>query len=113
VIQESRRCFQEENNKYPDIQGQYMTPVMRSSTIVPGSLLISTVATVSTSVLVMEHILNICGFPIDSTMVEIFNQEGWTGIDFITMLTMREVDGLLSTNSNGSYKTKPTNLHLF
>jgi hypothetical protein len=51
-----------------------MTPVTRSSTLVPGSLSIATMATASTSGLVKEHIINICGFPDDSTMMEIFNQ---------------------------------------
>jgi hypothetical protein len=41
-------------------------------------------------------------FPDDSTMVEIFKQEGWTKIADIAMLTMQEADGLLSTNSDGS-----------
>jgi hypothetical protein len=45
-------------------------------------------------------------------MVEIFKQEGWTEIADIAMLTMQEADGLLSTNSDGSYKAKPMNLHL-
>jgi hypothetical protein len=45
-------------------------------------------------------------------MVEIFKQEGWTEVADIAMLTMKEADGLLSTNSDGSYKVKPMNLHL-
>jgi hypothetical protein len=58
---------------------------------------------------VTEHIINICGFPDDS---EIFQQEGWTEIADIAMLTMQEADGLLSTNSDVSHKAKPMNLHL-
>jgi hypothetical protein len=65
-----------------------MTAVTRSSTLVLGSLLIATMATVSMSVSVTEHTINICGFPDDLTMVEIFNQEGWTDIVDIAMLTM-------------------------
>jgi hypothetical protein len=45
-------------------------------------------------------------------MVEIFKQEGWKEIADIAMLTMQEADGLLSTNTDGSYKAKPMNLHL-
>jgi hypothetical protein len=44
--------------------------------------------------------------------VEIIIKEGWTDIDDIAMLTMQEVDSLLSTNSYGSYKAKTMNLHL-
>jgi hypothetical protein len=69
-------------------------------------------ATWSTSISVTEQIVNICGFPDDSTMVVIFKQEGWTEIADIAMLTMQEADDLLSTNSDGSYKSKPMNLHL-
>jgi hypothetical protein len=68
--------------------------------------------TEGTSVLVMEYIINICGFPDDSTMVEILKQEGCTEFADIAMLTMQEVDGLLSTNSDGSCKAKSMNLHL-
>jgi hypothetical protein len=52
----------------------------------------------NTSVSVTEHIINIiniCGFPDDSTMVEIFKQDGWTKIADIAILTMHEADGLL------------------
>jgi hypothetical protein len=45
-------------------------------------------------------------------MVEIFKQEVWAEITNIAMLTMQEADGPLSTNSDGSYKAKPMNLHL-
>jgi hypothetical protein len=86
-----------------------MPLVMRSST---RSSSIDTMATGSMSVSVTEHIINICGFPDDSTMLEIFKQEGWTKIADIAMLTMQEVDGLLSTNIDGSYKAKPMNLQL-
>jgi hypothetical protein len=89
-----------------------ITPMTQSSTLVPGSLSSATMSTVSTSILVTEHIINICGFPENLTMVELFKQEGCTKIADIAMLTMQEVDGLLSTNSNGSYKAKPMNLHL-
>jgi hypothetical protein len=63
-------------------------------------------------VTVIDHIVDICAFPDDSTMVEIFPQEGWTNIADITMLTMREADGLHSTFNDGSNKAKPMNFHL-
>jgi hypothetical protein len=69
-------------------------------------------ATGSTSISVTEHIINICGFPDNSTMVEVIKQEGCTEIVDIAMITMQEADGLLSTKSDGSYKAKPMNLHL-
>ena len=81
-----------------------MAPATRSSTLVPGSSSVATMATVNTSISVTEHIINICGFPDDSTMAEIFNQEGWIDIADIAMLTMQEADSLHSTNSDGSYK---------
>jgi hypothetical protein len=43
-----------------------MTPVTQYSILVPGRLLIAT--------------MDICGFTEYSTMVEIFEQEGWTNI---------------------------------
>jgi hypothetical protein len=52
-------------------------------------------ATVSMSVSVTEHIINICGFQDNWTMVEIFNQEDWNNITDIAMLTMQEADSLL------------------
>jgi hypothetical protein len=42
----------------------------------------------------MDHILNICGFPDYSTIVGIFQQEGWSDIADIAMITMQEADGL-------------------
>jgi hypothetical protein len=69
-------------------------------------------ATGSTSISVTEHIIKICGILDNLTMVEIFKQEVWTEIADIAMLTMQEADGLLATNSDGSYKAKPMNLHL-
>jgi hypothetical protein len=73
----------------------------------------STTMAVSSSLLsVMEHIINTCGFPDDSTMVEVFRQEGWTGIADITMITMAEADGLFVANSDGSYKAKPMMFHI-
>jgi hypothetical protein len=93
------------------IYKDWMLPVTRSS-LVRGSSSIATMATGSTSVLVTEHIINIFGFLDNSTMVEIFKQEGWTQVADIAMLTMQEADGLLSTNSDGRYNAKPMNLHL-
>jgi hypothetical protein len=60
----------------------------------------------------MDHIINICGFPVDSTIVGIFKWEGWSDIADIAMITMQEADWLQLTNIDGSYKPKPMTFHL-
>jgi hypothetical protein len=94
VIHKSRRRSQEENNQELYIK-DWMPPVTRSSTLVPGSIAI--MATRSMLILVTEHIISICGFPDDLTMVEILKQEGWTKTAEIAMHTMQEADSFLST----------------
>jgi hypothetical protein len=85
-----------------DTKKKVKAPVTRSTTMPVSSSLLT----------VMEHIINICGFPDDSTMVEIFRQEGWTDIADIAMITMAEADGLFAANSYGSYKAKPMTFHI-
>jgi hypothetical protein len=85
-----------------DTKKKAKAPVTRSTTMAVSSSLLT----------VMEHIINICGFPDDSTMVEVFRQEGWTDIADIAIITMAEADGLFAANSDGSYKAKPMTFHI-
>jgi hypothetical protein len=41
---------------------------------------------------VINHIINICGFPDDSTMVEYINEQQWTELADVAMTTFAEVD---------------------
>jgi hypothetical protein len=61
---------------------------------------------------VIKHIIDICGFPSDSTMVEVFQNEGWTDIADVAMVTFKDVDEFKTVNRDGSYKAKPLNYHL-
>ena len=61
---------------------------------------------------IIEHIVDICGFPSDSTMKEIIVQEGWTDLTDVTTLTLDDVSNLTLYNADGSYAAKPLAHHV-
>jgi hypothetical protein len=66
----------------------------------------------ATSRTVIDHIIGLCGFPDDSTMVEYIRSEGWTEVADVVMISLKEVDEFKTTNDDGSYRAKPLTFHL-
>jgi hypothetical protein len=61
---------------------------------------------------VINHIIDICGFPDDSTLVEYINEQQWTELADVIMITIAEVDEFKLVNKDGSYKAKPMLHHI-
>jgi hypothetical protein len=61
---------------------------------------------------IIDHIIDICGFPDDSTMTEYIREQGWRELSDVVMITLDEVADFKLVNDDGSYKAKPLNHHL-
>ena len=61
---------------------------------------------------VIDHIINLCGFPDDSTMVEFIQREGWNELSDVTTLSLEDVNDFKTVNRDGSYKAKPLAHHV-
>jgi hypothetical protein len=61
---------------------------------------------------VIDHIINLCGFPDDSTMVEYIKQQGWTELTDVVTIQLDEVADFRTNNDDGSYKAKPMAHHI-
>jgi len=61
---------------------------------------------------VIDHIIDICGFPDDSTMTEYIKQQGWKELSNVVMITLEEVADFKTLNDDGTYRAKPLNHHL-
>jgi hypothetical protein len=60
----------------------------------------------------INHIINICGFPDDSTMVEYIHKHQWTEMVHVVMITLTEVDKFMLVNKDGRYIAKPMQHHV-
>jgi hypothetical protein len=56
--------------------------------------------------------MELCGFPEDSTMVKVIDQQGWYEIHHITIMEIQEVKDLHAFKYHGIYETKPLSMHL-
>ena len=61
---------------------------------------------------VIDHIIEICGFPEDSIMAEVIGQQQWSILSDVTMLTFDDIKDLVLTKDDGSYDAKPMAIHL-
>ena len=61
---------------------------------------------------IIKHIIAVCGFPDDSTMVEIIQQQDWMDLTDVVTLTLDDVSDLTLVNDDGSYAAKPLNHHI-
>jgi hypothetical protein len=64
------------------------------------------------SSVVINHIINVCGFPDDSTMVEYINKQQWTELAGVVMITLAEVGEFQLVNKDGLYVAKPMQHHV-
>ena len=61
---------------------------------------------------IIEHILYLCGFADDSTMVEFIQNEGWTELLDVTTISLDKVNDFKTVNRDGSYKAEPLTHHV-
>ena len=66
----------------------------------------------SSSKSVIDHIVDICGFASDSTMVKIIVQQQWSELSDVTMLTLDDIKDLVLTKDDGSFDAKPMTIHV-
>jgi hypothetical protein len=61
---------------------------------------------------IIEHIMKMCGFPDDSTMVDYIKQEGWTELTDVVMLSSSNVNNFVRVDEHGNYKARPMTSHI-
>jgi hypothetical protein len=59
-----------------------------------------------------KHIIESCGFPAESFMVEIIQQQEWMDLMDIITLTLDEVNDLKLVNDDAIYAAKPLKHHV-
>ena len=61
---------------------------------------------------VIKHIVDVCSFPNDSTMMEIILQQGWSDLTDVITLSLEDVGDLTLLKDDGSYSAKPFAIHV-
>jgi hypothetical protein len=61
---------------------------------------------------IIKHIIKICKFPDDSTMVEFIQQEGWASLTDVLMISMSDFSDFKTVDDKGMYKAAPMKMHL-
>jgi hypothetical protein len=62
--------------------------------------------------LIIRFIMEICGFPEDSTMAKLIDQQEWSEIHHVTSISIHEIKELHAFSDSGLYEGKPLSLHL-
>jgi hypothetical protein len=60
----------------------------------------------------IKHIIALCGFPDDFSMVEIIQQEDWMDLTDVITLTLDDLYNLKLLNDDGNYAAKLLNWHV-
>ena len=60
---------------------------------------------------VIQHIIKLCGFPEDSTMVKYIDQEEWTELAHVTTLLIDDIKDFHTIRSDGNYEASPLKTH--
>lgn len=68
-------------------------------------------STTATATEIIDHIIILCDFPNDSTMIEIIDQQGWRTLSDVTTLTLDNAENLTLYNQDGSYVAAPLATH--
>ena len=61
---------------------------------------------------IVSHIIDICGFPDDSTMTEYINKQGWTELMDVIMIPLDDINDFRVYNDDGTFKARPLTHHL-
>jgi hypothetical protein len=62
--------------------------------------------------MIIDHIADICGFPFDSIMMDVFAQQDWAEPSDVSTLTLTDVSDLTLLKDDGTYWAKPLAHHL-
>jgi hypothetical protein len=62
--------------------------------------------------LIIDHIIDICGFSEDSIMAEFIKQQGWTELLDVATSSLEEFADFQTVKDDGSYKAKPLAHHV-
>ena len=60
---------------------------------------------------VIQHIIKLCGFSEDSTMVNYIDQEEWTDLAHVTTLLIDDIKDFHTLRSDGNYEASPLKTH--
>jgi hypothetical protein len=61
---------------------------------------------------IIDHIVWLCGFAEDSTMVKNIDQQGWTKLSHVTAVGTDEINGFQTEVDDGLFEAKPMVFHL-
>ena len=62
---------------------------------------------------VIQHIIKLCGFSEESTMVKYIDQEEWTDLAHVTTLLIEDIKDFHTLRSDGNYEASPLNVQVF
>ena len=71
----------------------------------------STGGATTTRTPVIQHIIKLCGFSEDSTMVKYIDQEEWTDLAHVTTLLIDDIKDFHTLRSDGNYEASPLKTH--
>ena len=71
----------------------------------------STGGTTKTRTLVIKHIIYLCGFSEDSTMVAYMDQEQWTDLVHVTTLLIDDIKDFHTVRRDSTYEASPLKTH--
>ena len=71
----------------------------------------STGGATTTRTPVIQHIIKLCGFSEDSTMVKYIDQEEWTDLAHVTTLLIDDIKDFHTIRSDGNYEASPLKTH--
>jgi hypothetical protein len=61
---------------------------------------------------IIQHIIDLCGFPADSLMVRYMDQQQWSELEHVVMAALDEIKDFATFRDNGiTYEGKPTIIH--
>ena len=61
---------------------------------------------------VIQHIIDLCEFPLDSTMVKFIKQQGWTRLFHVTSIGLDEIRDFQTVTNDGRHESRPMMIHL-
>jgi Reverse transcriptase (RNA-dependent DNA polymerase) len=61
---------------------------------------------------IVDFIINTCGFPEDSTMVKVIDQQGWEELHSVVSMDIEKIKDFTVRNEHGLYEEKPLLVHL-
>jgi hypothetical protein len=60
----------------------------------------------------IDFLIEICDYPLDSTMVKCIYQQGWSKLDHVIMIPFDEMQDIHTVKSDGKFEAKPMVIHI-